>query len=70
MIAQYPLGGVVFKGMSKKPIPKKLLWPINTEAKSAMNQSEFLSITCDLHNAKENSHIEGVIAFSFAFHWL
>ena len=35
-----------------------------------MNQSEFLSMTCDLHNAKENSHIEGVIAFSFACHWL
>ena len=32
-----------------------------------MNQSEFLSISCDLHEAREKSRLQG---FGFASHWL
>ena len=35
----------------EKPIPKQLLPPITT-ANSAMNQSEFLAITCNLFKAQ------------------
>ena len=41
-----------------------------TGANSAINQSEFLAITCNLHKAWEKSHIQGVIGFGFASHWL
>ena len=33
-----------------------------------MNQSEFLSITCDLHRVREESRVQGVIGF--ASRWL
>ena len=38
----------------EKPKPKQLLRPITTEADSAMNQSQFLAITCNLLEAREN----------------
>ena len=38
----------------EKPKPKQLLPPITTGANSAMNQSEFLAVTCNLLKAREN----------------
>ena len=35
-----------------------------------MSQSEFLAITCNLPKEREKSHVQGVIDFSFASHWL
>ena len=50
----------------EKPKPKQLLRPITT-ADSAMNQSQFLAITC---KAREKSRVHGAIGFGFASHWL
>ena len=47
-----------------------LLWPITAGANSAMNQSQFLAVTCNSPKAKEKSHVYGGIGFSFASHWL
>ena len=38
----------------EKPKPKQLLRPITTGAGSAMNQSQFLAIICNLLKAREN----------------
>ena len=38
----------------EKPVPKQLLRPITTGANSAMDQSEFLAITCNLLKARKN----------------
>ena len=54
----------------EKPKPKQLLLPITTEANSAMNQSQFLAITCKLLKAREKSRVHGAIRFGFASHWL
>ena len=54
----------------EKPKPKQLLRPITTGADSAMNQSQFLAITCNSLKEWEKSHVRGVIGFSFASHWL
>ena len=35
-----------------------------------MNQSKFLAITCNSLKARQNSHTQAAIRFSFAFHWL
>ena len=51
----------------EKPKPKQLLRPITTGANSAMNQSQFLAITC---NSREKSRVRGAIGFGFASHWL
>ena len=53
-----------------KPKPKQLLRPITTGAGSAMNQSQFLAITCNSLEAREKSRVHGVIGFGFASHWL
>ena len=42
----------------EKPKPKQLLWPITTEADSAMNQSQFIAITCNSLKAREKSRVE------------
>ena len=47
-----------------KPIAKKLLRPIKTGANSAMNQSEFLAISCNFLNAREKSRVQDAIVFS------
>ena len=52
----------------EKPKPKQLLRPIRTGADSAMNQSQFLTITCNSLVAREKSRIHGVIGFDS--HWL
>ena len=54
----------------EKPKPKQLLWPITTGANSAMNQSQFLAITCNWLKVQEKSWVHGTIGFSFASHWL
>ena len=51
----------------EKPIPKQLLRPITAGANSAMNQSEFLEISCDLFKAREKQDFVG---FGFTSHWL
>ena len=52
----------------EKPKPKQLLRPITTGAGSAMNQSQFLAITCNSLKAREKSRVRGAIGF--ASHWL
>ena len=54
----------------EKPKPKQLLRSITTGADSAMNQSQFLAITCNSPEARERSHLRGAISFGFASHWL
>ena len=49
---------------------KQLLRPITTGANSAMNQSQFLAITCNSLKAREKSRVHGVIGFGFASNWL
>ena len=40
----------------QKSKPKQFLQPITTGANSAMNQSEFLAITCNSPKAREKIH--------------
>ena len=54
----------------EKPRPKQLLRPITTGAGSAMNQSQFLEITCNSLKAREESRVHGAIGFGFASDWL
>ena len=54
----------------ERPKPKQLLWPITAGANSAMNQSQFLAITCNSLEAREKSRVHGAIGFGFASHWL
>ena len=54
----------------EKPKPKQLFRPITTEANSAMNQSQFLAITCNSLEAREKSRVHGAIGFGFDSHWL
>ena len=54
----------------EKPKPKQLLRPITTRTNSAMNQSQFLAITCNSLEAREKSRLHGAIGFGFASHWL
>ena len=59
-----------FQMTVEKPKPKQLLRPITTGANSAMNQSQFLAITCNSLEAREKSRVHGAIGFGFASHWL
>ena len=52
-----------------KPKLSKVLRPITTGVGSAMNQSQFLAITCNSLKARENSRVHGAIGFGFASHW-
>ena len=54
----------------EKPKLKQLLQPITTGAGSAMNQSQFLAITCNSLEAREKSRAHGAIGFGFDSHWL
>ena len=54
----------------EKPKPKQLLRPITTGAGSAINQSQFLAITCNSLEAREKSRVHGAIGFGFDSHWL
>ena len=53
----------------EKPKPKQLLRPITTGA-GAMNQSQFLAITCNSLKEGEKSRVHGAIGFGFASRWL
>ena len=55
-----------------KPKPKQLLRPITRGTNGAMNQSQFLAITCNSLEAREKSRVQGGIGFGFGFasHWL
>ena len=50
----------------EKPKPKQLLRPITTRTNSAVNQSQFIAITCNLLEAQEKSRVRGAIGFGFA----
>ena len=54
----------------ERPKPKQLLRPITAGANSAMNQSQFLEISCNSLEAREKSRVHGAIGFGFASHWL
>ena len=54
----------------EKPKPKQLLQPSTTGADTAMNQSQFPAITCDLLEAWEKSRVHGAIDFGFTSHRL
>ena len=52
-----------------KPKPNQLLRPITTGTNSAMNQSQFLAITCNSLKAREKSRVHGAIGFGFGSRW-
>ena len=54
----------------EKPKPKQLLRPITTGAVSAMNQSQFLAITCNSLEAREKSRVHDASGFGFDSHLL
>ena len=54
----------------EKPKPKQLLRPITPGTCSAMNQSQFLAITCNSLEARKKSRVHGAIGFGFDSHWL
>ena len=54
----------------EEPKPKQLLRPITAGTNSAMNQSQFLAITCNSPEAREKSRVPSAIDFGFASHWL
>ena len=54
----------------ENPKPKQLLRPITTGINSAMNQSQFLAITCNSLEAREKSRVHRAIGFCFASHRL
>ena len=54
----------------EKPKSKQLLRPITIGTNSAMNQSQFLAITCNSLEAREKSRVQAAIGFGFASHWL
>ena len=54
----------------EKPKPKQLLRPITIGAGIAMNQSQFLAITCNSLEARGKSRIHGAIGFCFDSYWL
>ena len=56
----------------EKPKPRQLLRPITTGGNRAINQSQFLAITCNSLKVQEKSRVHGAIGFGFGFasHWL
>ena len=60
----------------EKPKPKQLFRQITTGTNGAMNQSQFLAITCNSLEAREKSRVHGAVGFGFGFgfgfasHWL
>ena len=44
-----------------KPKPKQLLRPITTGTNSAINQSQFLAITCNSLEVREKSRVHGAL---------
>ena len=54
----------------EKPKSKQLLRPITSGTNSAVNQSQFVAMTCNSLEALEKSRVHGAIGFGFACHWL
>ena len=54
----------------EKPKPKGLLRPITIGANSAMDQSQFLAITCTSLKTRKKSRVHGAVGFGVASHWL
>ena len=54
----------------EKQKPKQFLQPNTTGANSAMNQSQFLAITCNSLKRGKKSRVRDPIEFRFASHWL
>ena len=54
----------------EKPKSKQLLRPITAGAGSAMNQSQFLAISCSSLEAREKARVHGAIGFGFDYNWL
>mgnify|MGYP000329686402 FL=1 len=54
----------------EKPKPKQLLRPITTRTNRAVNQTQFIAITCNSLEAREKLRIRGAIGFGFTSHWL
>ena len=54
----------------EEPKPKQLLRPITTGAGSVMNQSQFLTISCNSLKVQEKSRVHGAIGIGFDSHWL
>ena len=54
----------------EKPNQSSYSGPITTGTNIAMNQSQFLAITCDSLETQEKSCVQGAIGFGFASHWL
>ena len=54
----------------ENPTPRQSFRPIATGANSAMNQSQFLAITCNSLKAREKWRVHGAIGFGFSSHWL
>ena len=52
----------------EKQKPKQFLQPITTGANSAMNQSQFLAITCNSLKRGKKSRVRDPIEFRFASH--
>ena len=48
----------------EKPKPKQLLRPVTTGTNSAMNQSQFLGITCNSPEAREKSRAHGCLLYT------
>ena len=57
-----------FQMTVEKPKPRQLLRPIKPGTNSAMNQSQFLAMTCNPLEAREKSRVHGAIGFGFASH--
>ena len=41
---------------------------LKEQTSQLMNQSEFLGTTCNSFKVQQNSHVQGAIGFTFAFH--
>ena len=54
----------------EKPKPKQLFRPITRGVNSAMNQSQFLAVTCNSPVAREKSRVHGAVCLGFDSHWL
>ena len=59
-----------FQVTAEKTELKQLLRPITTRTNSAVNQSQFIAITCNSLYAREKSRVRGAIGFGFTSHWL
>ena len=58
---------ITFGRLSEIQYQSNYSYPITTRANSAMNQSEFLEITCNLLKARERSRVQS--GFSSVFQW-